>query len=223
MALSRTVSKYLLSASVVLVPLWIGSACTSETASSQDAGPTTDAVANPDSLAPDTSVIPSPDASPDARGDGAVDAGPCTTYPDGKYTWGIWTCTSGARTTDVKAFAMGIGIQSVDTTFTGTTGVVDVGYSGGAVCTRSTTLALVYPSCGMVTNTTATTYTCSATCDAAKCTSGAQAATVQTYALSRTGDTFTTTRTLDAATVQGLQALAGCQPGDLETATILKQ
>ncbi len=238
MNISKTGSWWLLSASVLLGSTSVMGACTSDTPSTQDGGSPSDALAPGDSstpaeAGPDTSTEASADASADASTDASIDtstdtgadvidSGACATYADGSYTWGIWTCTSGARTIDVKAFAIGLGIQSVDHTVTGTHGVINVSYSGGPPCTRSTAFVLAYPSCGTIRNDTATTYTCTATCAPATCTSGNQAATVHTYTFSRSGSTFTTTRTLDAASVQGLPGLAGCQVGDTEIATTLK-
>jgi YD repeat-containing protein len=144
-----------------------------------------------------------------------------TPSPSGKYSWGIWTCTAGTRTTDVKAYAMSRGIQSMDTTFTGTSGVIDANYS--STCKRTTPFSFVSPTSTSIILTTAASYTCSASCPAAVCTSGAQAGTVQNQTVSQSGANYTTTRTLDAVAVQGILGLAGCLPGDLETATLIKQ
>ena len=84
---------------------------------------------------------------------------------------------------------------------------------------------MVYPSCGTITTTTSTSYTCSATCDPNKCTAGTQASLVDTFAIAKSGTTYTHTRVLDAAFIAqpSLQKAAGCQAGDTETSTIVKQ
>jgi len=68
---------------------------------------------------------------------------------DGSYTWGIWTCSTPAKTTDIKAYAVSIGIESVDTTIAGLTGTVYSNYSG-----TPTDYTNAYSSTGMITTTT---------------------------------------------------------------------
>ncbi len=166
--------------------------------------------------AADSAVDAAADAAPDAQADSG-----CATYLDGNYTWGIWTC----GTTDIRAYAISLGIASVEETFSGTAGVVNVSYSGTPACTRTTAFTVAYPSCGVVTSTTATSYTCSATCAAAKCTSGNQASLIDTFNLTQNGKSFTGTRVLDATFLAQvtLQKLAGCKAGDTETAEFIKQ
>ena len=174
--------------------------------------------------AADSAVDAAADSAVDAAADAAPDAQPdsgCATYLDGNYTWGIWTC----GTTDIRAYAISLGIGSVEETFSGTAGVVNVSYSGTPACTRTTAFTVAYPSCGVVTTTTATSYTCSATCAAAKCTSGNQASLIDTVNLTQNGKSFTGTRVLDATFLAQvtLQKLAGCKAGDTETAEFIKQ
>ncbi len=215
----------------LLPAVFVLAACTSASPAADAAlessvpadAPSTDAPVSPIDAAADAPPADADAAAPvpDAPSDACVNV----TYDPGSYVWGTWTCSSSTKTTDVRAFAISLGIQSVDEVFTGTNGVVNSNYAGTPACTMTTPLTFTYPSCGMVTSTSSTTYTCSASCAPTKCKAGTQASLVDTYALTRVGNTFTTTRTIDAAILAqgGLQKFAGCQVGDIEVATLIKQ
>lgn len=168
----------------------------------------------------------SPTATSDPSEGSTTDpSGGAAVIPDGDLTWGIWTCGTDAGTIDIKAFAMSLGIETVDMTVAGTKGTVDVGYAGSPACARTTAFTLAYPSAGMVTTTSATNYMCSGTCDPMTCTAGTQASLVDTYAISTDGNTVTETRVLDAAFAErvSLQKAAGCVEGDTEIGTFILQ
>ena len=162
------------------------------------------------------------DAASDAAAD-AADSSTCPVYVDGTYDWGVWTCGTGGNTKDIRAFAISVGIASVDNVIVGDTGTINSNFAGSPACSRITQFAITYPSCGTVTSTTSSSYTCSATCDPVKCTAGTQPVTVGDYSFSVVGDTYTQTRVLDAAFFANfsLQQAAGCQVGDTEITTLI--
>jgi hypothetical protein len=178
--------------------------------------------------AADTGSDAAADATADTGSDAATDAADsstCPVYVDGTYDWGVWTCGSGGNTTDIRAFAVSVGIASVDEVIVGDAGTINSNFAGSPACSRMTEFAISYPSCGTVTSTTSSSYTCSATCDPAKCTAGTQPVVIGDYSFSVVGDTHTQTRLLDAAFFSSfsLQQAAGCHAGDTEISTLIKR
>lgn len=171
-----------------------------------------------DSAVVDSAVVDSA-VKPDA-GDSATTG--C--YPDGSYLWGTWTCgPPGGATKDIKAFAMSLLIQSVEQVVAGSSGSVVITYPAG--CIRTVPLSITCPSAGMVTTTAGGARTCTASCPSNQCEPGTEPPQNDTYALAVSGNTYTSTRVLDAAFFAkvSLQQVAGCQIGDIETATNIKQ
>ncbi len=233
MSLSRAASVFAISASVLIVSASVG-ACTDDdtaTTPAEDSG-TSDATAT-DSQVADTATdtatadtATGKDAAPDTSStDAASDVDAATTpIPAGTWVWNVWTCSDGTRTTDIKAFAVSLGIMSVEEVIATSTGTVNVIYSGAPACTRSTNFTIAYPSSGKVTSTSAATYSCSATCASAKCTAGTQTVLVDTYSYTAGSNALAFTRPLDATFISQitLQKAAGCQAGDTEVATFTK-
>ncbi|MDB4995922.1 MAG: hypothetical protein JWM74_3354 [Myxococcaceae bacterium] len=230
MYISRAASVLVISASALVVSASVGACTDDDTAATagQDSG-TSDASAT-DSATADTGTADTAtgqDAATDTSSSDApldVDAAATAPIPAGTWVWNVWTCSDGVRTTDIKAFAVSLGIMSVEEVIATTTGTVNVIYSGSPACTRSTDFTLAYPSSGKVTSTTAAAYSCSATCAGSKCTAGSQAVLVDTYSYSVAGNTLSETRVLDAAFISQvtLQKAAGCQVGDTEIGTFTK-
>ncbi|MBX3232700.1 MAG: hypothetical protein KIT84_44010 [Labilithrix sp.] len=196
-----------------------------------DADAATEADADADTNEPDASDDASANADADADADtnepDADAATTQTTLDDATYRITVWTCTpaGGGAATDIKAAIAGdpYDIAEVELEVAGTAGRTDVLYSDVPGCTRSTTSVVSYPTATAVRFVGATSFTCSATCEAARCTAGNQASLTDTFSFTKTETSFSGTRTLDAAAVTGtLQGAVGCQAGDVEDVTYVK-
>ncbi|MCA9586543.1 MAG: hypothetical protein KC657_14400 [Myxococcales bacterium] len=195
--------------------------CSDDPSPASDAGTTADTSTSQDATTGTDSSTPN-DAS--TGNDAATDAGSdasSATIPDGKYVLQTWTCTNaGGGNIDVKAFAATLQIMSVEVTFSGATGSIDVIYPAG--CVRTVPIkSITYPSAGNISTIAGGNRTCTVACPANQCTAGVEPDTTDSYAYTVAGATLTYTRPY--VSTASLQMAAGCATGDTETVVYMRQ